>query len=158
MDTGTAANEARKMKNHFRAFEHLEEVLNEVHAAKGVLSELRTESDKVNVEIKKNKSDLKSMESSLGAFLELEIGKRKLAARDALEIEVSHKDNLKDQKTIFEDEMVERVKVLDERISEREAKLIRLGEQLEAAQGSLGALQNSITNLQSQIKGLQPEV
>lgn len=158
METGAAVTEARKMKNHFKAFERLEEVLIEVHAAKGVLSNLKSESTRVNEEIKKAKSTLKSREGALAAFLSMEITKRKKSTEESLAVQAGLQESLGKQKADFKAEMTKARKSADTRLAAKEAELEELNKRLEVARASLGNLQTAITKLQTQVGGLQPEV
>ncbi len=158
MRTETALDEARRMKNHFKVFEHLEEVLAEVHAAKGVLSSTKGSTVDITKQIDRVKETLKKKEEELKQFLQAEVDKRRASTKDTLSIEVEHKQSLQEEKRDFQKKMAIRKKALDKQISEKEAKLSSLDDQLKVAQSSLGALQRSITKLQSQIQGLQPGV
>ena len=157
MDTSQAISEAKRWTNTFRAFEHIEEVLSEVHAAKGVLSDVKVETERLNEANKKAKSTLKSKENALGAFLELEAGKRARATRDALAMEADLKKNLDEQRKAFKQEIVQRKETEEAQIADREKKLTALNVQLNAVRGELSTLQTSIMGLQSQVKGLRPE-
>ncbi len=158
MNTSQALAEAKRWTNTFRSFQHIEDVLAEVHAANGVLSDVKAEIERLNLEIKKAQSLLKSKESALGAFLELEIEKRKRSAKESLTQETDLRENLNKQETAFELKMAQQKEDLTRRMSKREAKLEEINGELAAARTELSTLKTAIMGLQNQIGNLQPGV
>ena len=158
MNTSQALAEAKRWTNTFRAFEHIEDVLKEVHAANGVLSDVKAETERLNREIKKAQSLLKSKESALGAFLELEIEKRERSTKESLAQETDVRENLNKQEAAFELKMARQEEDFTRRMAEREVKLEEINGALAVARAELSTLKTAIMGLQNQIGNLQPGI
>lgn len=156
MKTGTAISELKRVKPFIKAFEHIEDVLKTAHAAEGVISSLNIEVEHLDKEVKKAKSALKSKESALAAFLQLEIEKRKKATRETLAVEIELKKNLSKHEADFKTKINKEKDDFNSLTLAMDVELKELGVKISSAKAELITLRSSISGLQSQIGSLQP--
>lgn len=168
MDIATAAQQAKRMKGYFRAFEYLEEVLNEANAAQGNISimkdsektlmdevkSLRKEKTKLSGSIKiltqkegelsasiEKKSAVKNLEDrKKGLTAELEAFDKEMVAK-AAEAEKAHAAALGTLAEQYREKETE----LNGRLRDIEARITDAARREKATRDSLARLREKIT-------------